>query len=389
VNVRFFALILLFTSVSCRAQQSPVEIVFTGDIMMHYAAKGTAQRHDPEKKDRYTVEGFSYLFEKVAPTLSSADFAVGNMEFPVSPPFIQNEFIFNCPPQVIPALKKSGFTAVSVANNHIMDQKMRGALDTITYLEENKLQYFGAGRSEKIAREGIVLEKNGIRIGLLAYAGLMNYDFPPKDAPFFVNGLNLAEIREDIAQIKKRCDFVIVQPHNGVEYTLSPTEDQRILYREILDAGADIIIGHHPHTIQNPEQVTTKDGRRTEIFYSLGNFICNQDYTYPIPGTKEFIDIRDSFIVKLHLERNGGNIDHSIRIIPIHTVHNLLIAKGSKDIQTIVIIDELKSLNDQLAKAKDKSKISAQIKYYHERLSAIKKILFRKSDMKNMAIEGE
>jgi poly-gamma-glutamate capsule biosynthesis protein CapA/YwtB (metallophosphatase superfamily) len=390
-TISSLAFVLLFTAVSCRAQQSSVEIAFTGDIMMHYAVKGTAQRHDPEKKSRYTVEGFSYLFAKTAPVLSAADFAVGNMEFPVSPPFIQNEFIFNCPPQVIPALKKSGFAVVSLANNHMMDQKMRGALDTITYLEENSIQYFGAGRSEKIAREGIVIEKNGIRTGLLAYAGLMNYDFPPKSAPFYVNDLKLAEIREDIAQIRKRCDFVVVQPHTGVEYTLSPTDDQKILYKEILEAGADIVIGHHPHTLQSVEQLTLKDGRRAEIFYSLGNFICNQDYTYQVPGTKERLDIRDSIIVKLHLERKDGKIVHSVRLIPIHTVHTLFKVKGSsyKDIQTVVITDELKTLKDDLAKAKDKSKISAQIMYYQSRLSAIKKTLLGKSELKEVVVEGE
>lgn len=385
----FLLCFFLAAATSCSAQQAQsVELAFTGDMLMHYAVKGCALVHS-NAGDKYSVDGFTYLFEKVSPELSSADFAIGNMEFPVSPPFIQNEFIFNCPPEVVPALKKSGFYAVTVANNHLLDQGLKGVTDTFGFLEQAGLTYFGAARTEDAARKGLLLEKNGIKIGILNYTGILNYPFPAPNKNFYLNNLNLTDkVIADIQAMKKRCDFLVIQPHFGVEYTQEPTAAQRALYRRLLDAGADIVVGHHPHTIQYVEGVQTSDGRECAIFYSLGNFICNQNYTYPITGSKDRLDVRDTAIVRLRVTKDGSKISSSAAVVPAFTWHEMRKTKNReyKDIQTVVIAREIERLRgeEKTAPEAKKSAIRATIDMFEKKRETIRHVMFKKGSVKNV-----
>lgn len=385
----FLLCFLVSAAASCSAQQpQSVELAFTGDMLMHYAVKGCALVHS-NAGDKYSVEGFTYLFEKVSPELSSADFAIGNMEFPVSPPFIQNEFIFNCPPEVVPSLKKSGFYAVTVGNNHLLDQGLKGVTDTFGFLEQAGLNYFGAARTEDAARKGLLIEKNGIKIGILNYTGLLNYPFPAPNKNFYLNNLNQTDkVIADIQAMRKRCDFLIIQPHAGVEYTQEPTAEQRTLYRRLLDAGADMIIGHHPHTIQYAEGVKTSDGRDCTIFYSLGNFICNQNYAYPIPGRKDKLDVRDTAIIRLRVTKDGSKIASTAAVVPAFTWHEMRKNKNReyKDIQTIVISREMERLREEEKTAPEakKSSIRATIDMFEKKRATIQAAIFRKGPVKNV-----
>jgi poly-gamma-glutamate capsule biosynthesis protein CapA/YwtB (metallophosphatase superfamily) len=380
----------IFAYSACNVQAQSVTVAFTGDIMMHYAVKGCALNNDPDKKGKYTVAGFKHLFIKAMPALSAPDYTIGNMEFPVSPPFIQKELIFNCPPEVIPALKESGFDLVSLANNHILDQGTKGAFNTMGYLEKSGLPFFGVGKDEKTVREGVIFEKNGIKIGIMTYAGVMNYGFPEKNSALYINDLNEKELLiNDIKRMRSQSDIVIVQPHYGVEYTLVPTEEQKILYREILDAGADMIIGHHPHALQYAEDYITKDKRSCTIFYSLGNFICNQNYTFPIAGTKERMDIRNSIIVTVLVTKTGGEIKRSLKIIPTHTIHEYVRSKKGtyKEIQTVLVADEIKSLKEKILQNKDKVASEKKLLYFRSHLSAIQKVLFKNGMIEKATME--
>jgi len=386
---KFILLSLFCISLTACSAQEKAEVDFTGDIMMHYAVKGCALVHSGTGENKYTEKGFYHLFEKVSPELLSADFAIGNMEFPVSPPFIQNEFIFNCPPEVIPALKHAGFYAVNLANNHIIDQGLKGASNTFGFLEKAGLLYFGSAGTEKQARQGIILEKNGIRIGILSYAGILNYPFPPVNKFVSINNLELIDkVTEDIREIKKRCDFLVIQPHAGVEYTMEPTDAQRILYKRLCNEGADIIIGHHPHTLQYVESIQTNDKRDCTIFYSLGNFISNQNYIYPIPGSKLNLDIRESAIVRLRVVRKNGKISSSTCVIPILTNHEMLMSgkREYKDIQTLVISREIEQLNKEAETADKKrlGEITKRIAAMNEHRIIIEKVLLKKGSVKNL-----
>ncbi|MGL4368680.1 MAG: CapA family protein [Spirochaetota bacterium] len=388
----FFIFIFFSCAILPSCGQQKIDLIFTGDIMMHYAVKDCALIHSGTDGARHTPEGFEYLFAKVSPALESADYAVGNMEFPVSPPFIQDEFIFNCPKEVIPALKKSGFDAVNMANNHLLDQKVRGVIDTFGFLEEAELPYFGARRTEKEAREGIIFEKDGLKVGVISYSGVFNYTMPKNNPDFHYNDLNKSEkMLEDIRALKAKCDFLIVQPHDGVEYVQIPTEKQKDTYKKILNAGADMIIGHHPHTLQYAENVKTDDGRICPVFYSLGNFICNQTYCYPIKGSKDRLDIRDSILVKVSLLRENGALKKKITVIPIYTMHEMKDSKNGKykDIQTLVIRDELAQLKEKLAAADgaEKPAIAAKIAFFEKQRKVIQKVVFKNGMTADTAFE--
>jgi len=371
-------------SASCRAEKTRVTMSFTGDIMMHYAVKGCAKRHAPDGKDAYTDEGFSWLFQKVTPLISSADFAVGNMEFPVSPPFVQDEFIFNCPPQVIPSLVKSGFDAVSLANNHMLDQGNKGLLNTFGFLEKAGLPYYGSARTERAARDGMLFEKNGIRVRILTYTGILNYKYPAK-APFTINRLDdRAKLMADIAAARKTCDILIIQPHWGTEYQISPNADQRALYRTMIDSGADLVIGHHPHCLQDIEGVTAPDGRKGAIFYSLGNFICNQNYSFPVKKSKDRLSIRDTIAVLLSIEKEGDIVTWNAEVEPLYTVFDIRKSKKGayKDIQTIVLNSEISELRKKAGDKPSKNNPSLKlINSYTRHIAVIKKVLFKKGDV--------
>ena len=372
--------ITIISSAACRAEKTAMTMSFTGDIMMHYAVKNCAKRHSDSPTHVHTAGGFNWLFSKVSPLISAADFAVGNMEFPVSPPFIQNEFIFNCPPQVIPSLAQSGFDAVTLANNHMLDQGNKGLLNTFDFLEKSKLPYFGAARTEKTAREGMLFEKNGIRVRVLSYTGILNYSYPA-NPPFTINRLDERDkLMADIAAARKDCDILIVQPHWGTEYVTSPNADQRELYRAMINAGADLVIGHHPHVLQDIEGVTAPDGRRCAIFYSLGNFICNQDYSFPVAESKDRLSIRDTIAVLLTFEKEDGRTSWKAVVEPLYTVHTP--TKKGKEIQTIVLNNEIGELEKKAgAKPKKNDPAVKLIESYKRHEEVIRKVLFKKGDV--------
>ena len=396
-KIRFLLILctlILSISPSCFSQESSVELVFTGDILMHYAVKGCALVHSGTDEKTYSQKGFEYLFERISPELKSADFAITNMEFPVSPPFIQNEFIFNCPPEVVPALRSSGFCAVSTANNHLLDQGNKGVTDTFGYIEKAGLLYFGARRTEKEAAEGIILEKNGIKIGVTSYTGILNYPFPAPNPKFYLNNLSLTDkVMAEIRAMRKRCDYLVVQPHAGVEYTQEPTKEQRALYRKLLEAGADIVIGHHPHTIQYVEEVKTSDGRRCAVFYSLGNFICNQNYSYPVKGRKDQLDIRSSFIPRLRVTKGADGVKGTVTVVPVATLHTMKNTgrREYKDIQTVSVPLELARLNEEAKTAdpKRKAAIAKEISFYKWHADMVKYVLFKKGPVAGVEYRGE
>ncbi|MDA3900267.1 MAG: CapA family protein [Spirochaetes bacterium] len=344
-------------------------IGFTGDIMMHIRVKKCA-----------SINGFDHLFERIAPELKSVDFMSGNMEFPVSPPFKSRGIIFNAPKGTIPAMKKAGFDILVLANNHILDQGHQGLFDTIGFLEKYSIPYLGVGRSMESTRTGYTTKINGITVGMMAYAGLVNYPGLNNSDTFHINWIyQKKRVLADIASMKKRSDYVIMQIHTGVEYVLEPRNSDRLLFQEYLDAGVDLIIGHHPHMLQSMETYTTKDGRKTEIFYSLGNFISDQTRSVAIRKTAKSISIKSSAIIKVNLKRNRTDIVDTFTVVPVHSVHEFVKKDGVayKNIQTVPLKDLIKE------SAADK-KLS---RYYKAQEEAVKLTLFKGALPSNVVID--
>jgi len=243
--------ILLF---SCStASKTPTErlntnsatIGFAGDIMMHIAVKNCAARNNIKGPDRKSLNngGFDYLFERIKPVLSSSDIMLGNMEFPIFPPYDSAGFIFNCRPEIVPALKDAGFTMVTLANNHILDQGLKGFAHTLNVLNEHSLEFIGVGRNQISAREPLIKNVNGIRIGFIAYTGITNYPLPRNPNSLTVNWFFDADkVLEDIRLAKEQSDFLIMTAHTGIEYVRHQPRREIELIKKYAAAGVDLYV---------------------------------------------------------------------------------------------------------------------------------------------------
>lgn len=392
---RLSSLLLLLSLLNCAENASSNEpyskavISFTGDIMMHNNVKRCAYLLRNEENNM----GFAYLFKHVKNILSSSDITCGNMEFPVNPPFRSKGIIFNSPPHIVPALKNSGFDILTLSNNHITDQKTEGLLYTLSLLEKENMPYIGVSRNNQKDKLYKIIEINGIKVSFAAYTGLLNYHWRRKSDKYYINWFhNKKTLKKDIEFLKNNSDFLVLQIHYGTEYVLAPSAKIKELYRQAAEFGADVIIGHHPHTIQSMEQYTTSKGRKVNIFYSLGNFISDQKRSVKIKNSNQYISIKSSFIISMELIKNYSNdqftIDQTFTITPVYT-ENIAARKNGKhyrDIQVKLISKELKKLNSNLVESntKQKSKIRSKIKYLEYQEKSIHKVLFPKKQPSNI-----
>jgi hypothetical protein len=360
-----------------------VKISFVGDIMMHGVVKQCALVNNRLRKQQsINNRGFDYLFEKISPYLENSDINVGNMEFPVSPPFMGRGLIFNCPPEIIPAMKSSGINLLSIANNHMLDQGRRGLLDTMRFLRRYGIDFIGINETEEAARSGIVIEISGIRIGFIAYTGVSNYGFPRNPKGYYINDFyNKREVKADIKRIRRQSDYLIMIAHRGIEYKSIPQKKDCIIMKEYLDEGVDLIVGHHPHVLQYAERYITQDRRMTYIFYSLGNFISNQRFSYTL-NDREFYTTQESIILNLYLSRHGEQIRVGLEALPIWTVNvpALLAGRRFRNVQTVYLPDRITELAGELvvsARGK-RGLIRRRIRYLNDRINVMRKVLFYK-----------
>lgn len=236
-------------------------ISFAGDIMLSRGVQVHLDSH-----------GYDYPYTEVREIFLNDDWTVGNLECPIS----ENKnaaakakrFIFRADIANAGALKRAGFDCLSLANNHSMDYQSKGLSDTMHFLSENGLSYVGAAENA-FGNFSRIFEKNGIRIGLLAYS-----TFPPEGFFYdedratikYISPADMDKLREDLQALD--CDFKIVYFHWGREFVPYPIETQQILAKKAIDDGADFVLGTHPHVLQPSESYKGK-----YIYYSIGNFI--------------------------------------------------------------------------------------------------------------------
>lgn len=217
-------------------------------------------------------------FRELAPMLAAADIAFLNLEAPFSDrgPVMERGMIFKTEPEMIAGLKLAGIDVVSTANNHARDRGAYGLAYTLDWLRAHGIAAAGTGHTPEEAHAGAVLERNGTRFGFLAYTyDVNNGNYPPEDAEPRVATMDLDALRTDIAAIRSRADVVIVSMHAGLEYAVEPNQQQRDFARAAIEAGASVVVGHHPHVRQPWERY--QDG---VIFYSLGNLVFDQFQRY-------------------------------------------------------------------------------------------------------------
>lgn len=255
-----------------------VTIACVGDILMWREQVASAKIPGI---DRYS---FSTMFAPVAPILKSADLTIGNLETTFSgreqPYQIGSARIgyprFNCPDELAADLKQAGFDVLTTVNNHCLDGGTAGLLRTLDVLDRHEIDHTGTYRSQEEASILLIMERNGIKIGILAYTYGTNKQKIPSDSPWLVNLLQQQAIENDMARMRPHVDLLIVCLHFGVEFRHAPTIRQRQLVQSLIRQGADVILGAHPHVLQPvvTPVVTTASGtkKRTVVAYSLGNF---------------------------------------------------------------------------------------------------------------------
>jgi poly-gamma-glutamate capsule biosynthesis protein CapA/YwtB (metallophosphatase superfamily) len=270
-----------------------VSFAVAGDVIPHQpvrAAAAAAADADPTN-----TAGWGALFSDVSDVFHRADFGFVNMETPVAPAHSHGSkpFMFDAPVALIEALKASGIKIVSFANNHVMDQGWPGFNETREHLRDEGMLFAGSGDTAGDAWQPVITQANGIKVGWLGMTRWLNGNRnPDKDDQPHVNffpypgesggapGADEAAVLEAIKQARMKCDFLVVSIHWGIEYAPAPRPEDVETAHKMLDAGASVIVGHHPHVLQPVETYTTQDGRNTVIFYSLGNFLSNQSRTY-------------------------------------------------------------------------------------------------------------
>ncbi|MBD1372918.1 CapA family protein [Hazenella sp. IB182357] len=262
-----------------------VRITAFGDVMMH-----TPQiRAGKQAEGQYQFDSF---FQEVKPILSSADVTIGNFETVLagSQKGYHGYPLFNAPDALADSLHHAGVDLVSTANNHALDQGTNGLIRTYQTLTQKQLLPVGTAPTSA-ERKPTFVEKNGVKMAFLAYTQSTNGLPIPTDKPYLVNKIDFNQIEQDIQTVRTEgVDAIFVSLHFGDEYLRQPNKYQEDTAMKILDLGADVILGSHPHVVQPIKEVEV-NGKKKLIVYSMGNFISNQTKTYTDEGIIVMIDL--------------------------------------------------------------------------------------------------
>lgn len=259
ITIYILMITVLFNRPICLHAEEII-ISAAGDIML--AGKWASQL----KKS-----GYELPFRSVRQVLTSSDITIANLESPITidgKEFSEKKFRFRAEPPVAAALRASGINLVTLANNHSMDFGGDALLDTLHHLNGNGVAWVGAGENLAEARKMALYTIKGKKIAFLGYSLTQPVEFfagqnRPGTAPGYEKW-----VTADITSARKQADLVIVSFHWGKEATSNVQTYQRSAAHKAIEAGADVIIGHHPHILQGIERY--KSGI---IFFSLGNFV--------------------------------------------------------------------------------------------------------------------
>ncbi len=286
-------------------KKTSATILAVGDVMFHTSQIRAAYRSDTQTYD------FTDVFKYVKEHVESADLAIANFETVVygGEKGVSGYPMFNSPVETIAALKNTGFDILNTNNNHALDQGKQGLINTIDNIESYGMKKIGTYKSRE--EDHILIEEvNGIKIAFLSYCygynGLEGF-LTEEERSYMVSEIDEDRIKNEILEAKARgVDLISVIIHWGNEYQRSPSEYQLELGRKMVEWGANIVFGSHPHVIQKSE-IIEHEGKNNFIIYSMGNFISNQRKA--TMGNKY---TEDGIMVKIHVEKDLNNGDTNI-----------------------------------------------------------------------------
>ncbi len=347
---------------STTPERTEIVITAVGDVMMPAPTQAVAAR---DKR------GYNVLFEKVADDLRSADITFANLETPVDQDAAVSGYPrFNARPALLSALRNIGVGIVSVANNHIMDRGTGGLKRTLGNIEATGIVFVGAGRTKAEASAVRHMKAKDVNVAFLAYTYITNERLPSIAAA--APGVNifrtkseadLSRVVKSVREAKASADLVVVSLHWGDEYAPNPTPWQRRAASELIEAGADVIFGHHPHVLQPIERYSARDGRVGLIAFSLGNFISCQNAGITSKNRDNLRALRgDSIVLNVFAEKEGGKTRISrVEFLPIWSLREL--TDGGAVYRPVILERELSLLATKQGRSESENGVMKLLNY--------------------------
>ena len=274
-----------------------LSLLFLGDIM----------QHDLQIQSAYNAKtgtyDFTSQFKHIQPIINSTDVTIGNLEVTFSGKPYKGYPRFSSPNELAFDIKKSGIDYLVTANNHVYDYGVKGFNKTLNILDSADIVHTGTFRNaeDKKKRQPMIIEKNGFKIALINYT--YNVNGGEYSSKILINTIDKSVIKTDLIETSKaKYDAIIVFFHWGKEYERTSNAGQKEIAKLCFENGADMVIGSHPHVIQEMEQYRfkTKNGKEKDVFvaYSLGNYVSNY-------GTWRYSDGGAMVRMKLQKTKNG------------------------------------------------------------------------------------
>ncbi|CBN58179.1 MULTISPECIES: CapA family protein [Kamptonema] len=343
------------------------KLIAVGDIMMHKSQ--TQSGYDSQNKT-YKFDSF---FTEVKKILLTGDWVIGNLETTLAGEDAGGYTgypLFNAPSQLADAIKNAGFNILTTANNHSLDRGEKGVINTIKNVRDRELDSTGTAASAKEAEKILIVTKNNISMAILAYTYGTNGIPIPKGKNYLVSLIDEHKIVKDIAKARKQgADLVTISLHFGEEYQRQPNAQQKKLVDSLVKAGADIILGSHPHVVQPYKifELPRKDGsiRKAVVIYSMGNFISGQIGNYKDLGVIFTVNIRKKFPEKtieigkveaiptwVHRYSQNGKLNY--RVLPLEAVVNNKNDKLLAKTEYAALEKNLRTMNSHLESGSSK-----------------------------------
>lgn len=265
-------------------ESKELSLVMVGDCLIHRFVYTDAKESDG-------TYNFDKMFTEVKDLIYGHDLAYYNQESNIGGKSLGLSAYprFNSPEEIGDTMVNLGFNLVSLANNHTMDKKEAGVINSVNYWKTKPgVYYSGEALSESDRNDNIkVLEKNGIKYAFLSYTTVTNGLVPDNGKEYLTNIYSDEKAKSDIDKIKDKADFIIVAMHWGEEYVTDPNESQKKIASYLSSLGVNLIIGNHAHSIQPVQMIGD-----TLVFYALGNFISAQDTPNKLTGAIAYAKVK-------------------------------------------------------------------------------------------------
>jgi len=290
-----------------------LKFIAAGDNIMHSNMIDDAKERVKDKENF----NFKDMYKDIASIIKSSDIALVNVETPIAgDEFAYSGYpMFNTPKENGFALTNIGFNIINIANNHMLDKWEKGYINNIDFWEsQQNVLLIGGFKDEEDFENIRIYEKDGVSIAFLSYTYGTNGMYLPKESKMVIPYIDDATVERQVKAARPLADLVFVVMHWGDEDIFAPNQWQRSLAQMMVDNGVDVIIGMHPHVLQETKWVNRPDGGRTLIAYSLGNMISG------MLGAQNMIGGLLSFdIVKTTKNGESDTKIENAQIIPIIT----------------------------------------------------------------------